>query len=37
MPHKNWQKDNFYAKAKELKGRFDLKAENTLFLSDEEQ
>ena len=37
LPHKNYQKEEFYAKAKALKERFEVTAGNSLFVSDEAQ
>lgn len=36
MPHKMYQEEQFYEKAKELKGRFAVGATNSLFLNDSE-
>jgi protein SEY1 len=36
MPHKQYQEEQFFEKAKELKGRFEVGATNSLFLSDSE-
>lgn len=35
LPHKIYEEEKFYEKAKELKGRFDIKASNTLFPTQE--
>lgn len=37
MPHKIFEEQKFYDKAKELRNRFEVKNPNTLFLSDAEQ
>lgn len=37
MPHKQFEEENFYAKAKELKTRFEVTSKDSLFLNDEEQ
>ena len=37
MPHKIFEEDRFYEKAKQLRERFEIDAPDTLFLPDAEQ
>jgi hypothetical protein len=37
LPHKQFEEENFYAKAKELKVRFEVSSSDSLFLSDSQQ
>lgn len=37
LPHKQFEEENFFAKAKELKSRFEVSSQDSLFLSDAQQ
>lgn len=37
LPHKQFEEENFFAKAKELKSRFEVNSQDSLFLSDAQQ
>jgi hypothetical protein len=37
LPHKQFEEENFYAKAKELKSRFEVSSADSLFLNDAQQ